>query len=105
MSKLSRITLALFQDDFFYLAGQPASMSFVLAHTIDGTVYNLIAAFGNDGIYRPPGNSSTFLMVPLAHTEEEDNPWWMVDIEGVYCICAVNIQRRNLLNIYYYMEY
>ena len=80
-------------------------MSSVLTNIIDKAKYELVAAFGNDGIYRPPGNSSTFLMVPLAHTEEEDNPWWMVDIEGVYCICAVNIQRRNLLNIYCYMEY
>ena len=76
-------------------------MSSVLAHTLDGTVYNLIAAFGNDGIYRPPGDFSAYEMASLVHTLEEDNPWWMVDLEGVYCIWAVRILNRGR----YYCNY
>ena len=72
-------------------------MSSVLLYTKHGIIRSLVAAFGNDGIYRPPGNTVIEEVISLAHTEEEDNPWWMVDLEDVYCIWAVRILNRGIL--------
>ena len=76
-------------------------MSSVLTNIIDKAKYELVAAFGNDGIYQPPGNTIEDEMISLVHTEKEDNPWWMVDLEGVYCIWAVRILNRGR----YYCNY
>ena len=70
-------------------------MSSVWSHTIRGTKYHLKAAFGNDGIYNP-GSLASEEVVSLVHTEKENNPWWMVDLEGVYCIWAVRILNRGI---------
>ena len=45
-----------------------------------------------DGIYLPPDGHEA---VSLAHSDSKDNsPWWMVDLEHVYCVWAVNILNR-----------
>ena len=74
-------------------AGKPASMSSV--YTVESINYDLKAAFGNDGIYRPPGDLFKDERVSLANTLNESNPWWMVDLEGVHCIWAVRILNRG----------
>ena len=74
-------------------------MSSVWSHTIRGTKYPLKAAFGNDGIYNP-GSLTSEEVVSLAHTDKENNPWWMVDLEGVYCIWAVRILNRGIFYNY-----
>ena len=75
-------------------------MSSVLTHTNGGIKYHLTAAFANDGIYYPLDNSAKEELVSLAHTEKENNPWWMVNLEGVYCIWAVRILNRGILYNY-----
>ena len=77
---------------FFYLSGKPASMSSVLMSVKEGADYPLMAEFGNDGIYQP----QTDEMSSLVHTMKERDPWWMVDLEGVYCIWAVRILNRGI---------
>ena len=77
---------------FFYLSGKPASMSSVLMSVKEGADYPLMAEFGNDGIYQP----QTDEMSSLVHTMKERDPWWMVDLKGVYCIWAVRILNRGI---------
>ncbi|XP_067939530.1 uncharacterized protein [Watersipora subatra] len=43
-----------------------------------------------DGIYIPTNGDSSSLM----HTENEENPWWRVDLAKTHCISAVNILNR-----------
>ena len=92
MSKVREL-ISLFLPDVVCIAGRPASMSSV--YTVESINYDLKAAFANDGIYFPPGNSVIDEIVSLAHTLNENNPWWMVDLEHVYCIWAVRILNRG----------
>ena len=86
MSKICEL-ISSFLLDVICIAGKPASMSSVN--------YDTKAAFANDGIYRPPGNKVIDEIVSLAHTLNENNPWWMVDLEHAYCIWAVRILNRG----------
>ena len=42
-----------------------------------------------DGIYIPSNIPS------LTHTLGTDNPWWRVDLNGTYCVWAVNVLIRS----------
>ena len=79
-------------------AGKPASMSSVFI--LSGPPYDLIAAFANDGIYRPSVDLGVDEMTSLAHSLNENNPWWMVDLERAYCIWAVGILNRGTFSNY-----
>ena len=74
-------------------SGKPAGMSSV--YTLKKTAYDLKAAYANDGIYRPPGDLDGDKKGSLAHTLHENNPWWIVDLQSVYCIWAVRILNRG----------
>ena len=97
MDKQCQRILLLILDGCCF-AGKPASMSSVFI--LSGPPYDLIAAFANDGIYRPSVDLGVDEMTSLAHTINENNPWWMVDLERAYCIWAVRILNRGILCYY-----
>ena len=97
MDKQCQRILLLILDGCCF-AGKPASMSSVFI--LSGPPYDLIAAFANDGIYRPSVDLGVDEMTSLAHTINENNPWWMVDLERAYCIWAVRILNRGMLCYY-----
>ena len=43
-----------------------------------------------DGIYATESGDS------LAHSENEVNPWWRVDLGGAHCIWAINVLNRGM---------
>lgn len=45
-----------------------------------------------DGIYviEPPIDEA----VSIAHSQEQINPWWRVNLQEIHCIIAVNITNR-----------
>jgi len=43
-----------------------------------------------DGIYEP----KEWIRDSLAHSNEENRPWWKVDLGDVRCVWAVNILNR-----------
>ena len=51
------------------------------------------ASYANDGVYRPQDTVAEWSS--LAHSHEEDNPWWRVDLLRVHCVWAVNILNRG----------
>jgi len=59
---------------------KPAKLSSVLA--------NFEAGLAVDGIYEAVFSS-------LVHSNEENRPWWRVDLRDVYCVWAVNILNRH----------
>ena len=72
-------------------------MSSFITITYEGIRYPLTAALGNDGIYDPLDSLAKEELTSLVNTLQEDNPWWMVDLERVYCIWAVRILNRGIL--------
>ena len=67
----------------------PTDKSAILSST-----YDVQTAGGNavDGVYIP--NLPLVEDHNMAHSEMETNPWWRVDLQGIYCIIAVNILNR-----------
>ena len=45
-----------------------------------------------DGVYVPVDGLDE--QASLAHSEEETQPWWRVDLAAQYCVWAVNIVDR-----------
>jgi len=43
-----------------------------------------------DGIYEPAKGAHS----SMAHSNEENRPWWRVDLGDVHCVWAVNILNR-----------
>ena len=69
-------------------------MSSVYVHVVNGISNHLLAKFANDGVYLTSTNTTFAETASLAHTKTEVNPWWMVDLEDVYCVWAVKILNR-----------
>ena len=69
-------------------------MSSVFRHVVNDISIFLLAKFANDGVYLTPTNTTFAETASLAHTNTEVNPWWMVDLEDVYCVWAVRILNR-----------
>lgn len=66
-------------------------MSSVYFETNDDVLYVHTADKAVDGIYVYPGDE----LYSVAHTQQEDNPWWRVDLERVHCVRAVNILNKG----------
>lgn len=54
-------------------------------------VFDEYAERANDGIYHDEAE----YLGSMAHTNEEANPWWRVDLGRVHCIYAVRILNRG----------
>jgi len=53
-------------------------------------LYTYEAAKAVDGIYEPTDGAYS----SMAHSNEENRPWWRVDLGDVRCVWAVNILNR-----------
>ena len=62
--------------------------------------YPLLAMYANDGVYETDTTTWKTEVASLAHTLDEVNPWWMVDLQDVYCVWALRILNRSGISNY-----
>jgi len=64
-----------------------AKMSSLYIHSRPSFTFE--AELAVDGIYKSKNDH-----LSLAHSREENRPWWRVDLGNVHCVWAVNILNR-----------